>query len=180
MPGIGEQPGVELIDELQETLGKMRADVKTHAETIFHRTVEISDNSTFWLELGAVAVVLRFVDEGRSSFGRIRFHIIEASPIMEKFPMSSKLKLPATPGVLVQFRPANRRRLDRPTWRADRSPLNPGRAAAVAGECVGHWPLSMKLKGLSQRDEFFICFLNAPQIKAWQKQPRANIAARGY
>jgi NTE family protein len=36
-------------------------------------------------------VVLRFVDEARSPFGRVRFHIIEASPIMEKFPMSSKL-----------------------------------------------------------------------------------------
>ena len=58
---------------------------------ILNRTVEISHNSTFWLELGAIAVVLRFVDEARSPFGRIRFHIIEASPIMERFPMSSKL-----------------------------------------------------------------------------------------
>ena len=58
---------------------------------IFHRTLEISQNSTFWLELGALAVVLRFVDERRSPFRRIRFHIIEASPIMEKFPVSSKL-----------------------------------------------------------------------------------------
>jgi hypothetical protein len=57
----------------------------------FSRTVEISHNSTFWLELGAIAVVLRFVDEARSPFGHARFHIIEASPIMEKFPMSSKL-----------------------------------------------------------------------------------------
>jgi hypothetical protein len=48
-------------------------------------------NSTFWLELGAIAVVLRFVDEARSPFGRARFHIVEASSIMEKFPMSSKL-----------------------------------------------------------------------------------------
>ena len=58
---------------------------------IFNRTVEISHNSTFWLEMGAIAVVLRFVDEGQSPFRRVRFHIIEASPIMEKFPMSSKL-----------------------------------------------------------------------------------------
>ena len=58
---------------------------------ISNRTVEISHNSTFWLEIGAIAVVLRFVDEGRSPFRRLRFHIIEASPIMEKFPMSSKL-----------------------------------------------------------------------------------------
>jgi NTE family protein len=53
--------------------------------------VEISHNSTFWLELGALAVVFRFVDERRSPFGRKRFHVIEASPIMERFPMSSKL-----------------------------------------------------------------------------------------
>jgi NTE family protein len=58
---------------------------------IFHRTLEISQNSTMWLELGALAVVLRFVDERRSPFGRIRFHVIEASPIMERFPASSKL-----------------------------------------------------------------------------------------
>jgi NTE family protein len=58
---------------------------------ILNRSVEISHNSTFWLEIAAIAVVLRFVDEGRSPFGRLRFHIIEASPIMEKFPMSSKL-----------------------------------------------------------------------------------------
>jgi NTE family protein len=58
---------------------------------ILNRTVEISHNSTFWLELGAIAVVLRFVDEAQSPFGRVRFHIIEASPIMEKFPMASKL-----------------------------------------------------------------------------------------
>jgi NTE family protein len=58
---------------------------------IFHRTVEISNNSTFWLELGALAVVLRFVDDSRSPFRQIRFHIIQASPIMERFPMSSRL-----------------------------------------------------------------------------------------
>jgi NTE family protein len=58
---------------------------------IFNRTLEISQNSTFWLELGALAVVLRFVDERRSPFRRTRFHIIEASPIMEKFPVTSKL-----------------------------------------------------------------------------------------
>jgi NTE family protein len=58
---------------------------------ILHRTLEISQNSTLWLELGALAVVLRFVDERRSPFRPIRFHVVEASPIMERFPMSSKL-----------------------------------------------------------------------------------------
>jgi NTE family protein len=58
---------------------------------IVHRTAEISYNSTFWLELGSIAVLMHFADERRSPFGHIRFHIIEASPIMEKFPISSKL-----------------------------------------------------------------------------------------
>lgn len=58
---------------------------------IVNRTIEISHNSTFWLEIGAIAVVLRFAGEGRSPFKRLRFHIIEASSIMEKLPMSSKL-----------------------------------------------------------------------------------------
>jgi NTE family protein len=68
-----------------------RREVPRSFPDIFHRTLEISQNSTFWLELGALAVVLRFVDERRSPFRRIRFHVIEASPIMERFPMSSRL-----------------------------------------------------------------------------------------
>jgi NTE family protein len=68
-----------------------RREVPRSLPDIFHRTSEISQNSTFWMELGALAVVLRFVDERRSPFGRLRFHLIEASPIMERFPVSSKL-----------------------------------------------------------------------------------------
>ena len=68
-----------------------RREVPRNLPDIFHRTLEISQNSTMWLELGALAVVLRFVDERRSPFGRIQFHVIEASPIMERFPASSKL-----------------------------------------------------------------------------------------
>jgi len=68
-----------------------RPEAPRAARDILNRTVEISHNSTFWLEIGAIAVVLRFVDQGRSPFRRLRFHIIEASPIMERFPMSSKL-----------------------------------------------------------------------------------------
>jgi NTE family protein len=56
-----------------------------------NNAITIAHNSTFWLELGALAVVSRFVDEKRSPFGPIRFHVIEANPIMERFPMSSKL-----------------------------------------------------------------------------------------
>jgi NTE family protein len=68
-----------------------RSEAPRSLRDILNRTVEISHNSTFWLELGALAVVLRFVDEKRSPFGPIRFHVIEANPIMERFPMSSKL-----------------------------------------------------------------------------------------
>src|SRR5262249_41045697 len=59
---------------------------------IFNRTVEISDNSTFWLELGALAVVLRFVDDRRSPFRIICFNIMKATPIRKSFPISSNLK----------------------------------------------------------------------------------------
>jgi len=58
---------------------------------ILNRTVEISHNSTFWLELATIAIVQRFVDDALSPFGHDRFHIVEASPIMERFPRSSKL-----------------------------------------------------------------------------------------
>lgn len=61
---------------------------------IHDRILEVSFNSTFWLEIAALAAVLRLVDEGhldRKRFGRIRFHCIEASSVMEKFPASSKL-----------------------------------------------------------------------------------------
>ena len=70
-----------------------RPEAPRNARDIFNRTVEISHNSTFWLEIGAIAVVLRSAGEGRSPFRRLRFHIIEASPIMEKFPMSSNTNL---------------------------------------------------------------------------------------
>jgi NTE family protein len=68
-----------------------RPDAPRSLPDILSRAVEISHNSTFWLELGALAVVLRFVDEARSPFRQIRFHVIEANPIMERFPTSSKL-----------------------------------------------------------------------------------------
>jgi NTE family protein len=68
-----------------------RSEAPRSLPDILSRAVEISHNSTFWLELGALAVVLRFVDEERSPFRRIRFHVIEANPIMERFPTSSKL-----------------------------------------------------------------------------------------
>jgi NTE family protein len=61
---------------------------------IADRVTEIGFNSCFWLELAAIGQILRFVDEGlleRERFGRILFHAIEASALIEKFPHSSKI-----------------------------------------------------------------------------------------
>ena len=60
---------------------------------IIDRLLEISFNSTFWLELSALGFLSKLVDEGhldRGRFGRFLFHTIEASSLMEKFPSSSK------------------------------------------------------------------------------------------
>jgi len=70
-----------------------RPDVPHSLHDILDRSTEIGFNSAFWLELGALAIVLRLAEEGvidRARFGRVRFHVIEASSIMERFPMSSK------------------------------------------------------------------------------------------
>ena len=61
---------------------------------IHDRMIEVSFNSTFWLELSALAVLLQLVEEGqldRERFGRINFHGIEAHEDLEKLPLSSKL-----------------------------------------------------------------------------------------
>jgi NTE family protein len=88
-PLLTKRPDCDLIIVRVDPVN--RPEAPRSQRDILNRTVEISHNSTFWLELGAIAVVLRFVDEARSPFRRLRFHIIEASPIMERFPMSSKL-----------------------------------------------------------------------------------------
>jgi NTE family protein len=70
-----------------------RVETPRSLRDIFERTTEISFNSAFWLELAAIASVLRFGEGGmlhQQPVALIRFHIIEASPIMERFPMSSK------------------------------------------------------------------------------------------
>ena len=61
---------------------------------IHDRVTEIAFNSTFWLELSALGAILKLVDDGhldRARFGRIFFHAIEASDVMEKLAHSSKL-----------------------------------------------------------------------------------------
>ena len=60
---------------------------------IVERMLEISFNSTFWLEFSALGFLSKLIDEGhldRERFGRFLFHGIEASSLMEKFPASSK------------------------------------------------------------------------------------------
>jgi len=69
-----------------------RSDTPRTLRDIFERTTEISFNSAFWLELLAGAIILRSGQHGhlQQLLEQIRFHIIEAGPIMERFPMSSK------------------------------------------------------------------------------------------
>ena len=88
-PLLTKMPGCDLIIVRVDPVN--RPEAPRSVRDIYNRSVEISHNATFWLELGALAVVSRFVDEGRSPFGRVRFHVMEASSVMERFPMSSKL-----------------------------------------------------------------------------------------
>jgi NTE family protein len=70
-----------------------RAETPHSLREIFERTIEIGFNSAFWLELMAGAAVLRLGQHGllpQQPLGHTRFHIMEAGPLMEKFPMSSK------------------------------------------------------------------------------------------
>ena len=70
-----------------------RSTLPRSSSEIVDRFLEISFNSTFWLELSAIALILKLVDEGqleRARFGRFLFHAIEASGVMEQFPASSK------------------------------------------------------------------------------------------
>jgi NTE family protein len=91
VPLLRKMPDCDLI--MVRVAPVSRPEVPRSLHDIFDRSTEIGFNSTFWLELGALAIVLRLVERGlldRARFGRIRFHAIEASSIMEKFPMSSK------------------------------------------------------------------------------------------
>lgn len=71
----------------------VRADAPRSMRDIHDRLIEISFNATFWMELSAIGLLLRFVDEGlldRARFGRILFHTIEAHAVLEEIAMSSK------------------------------------------------------------------------------------------
>ena len=61
---------------------------------IMDRVREIGFNSSFWLELATLAIILKLVDAGflpSERFGRFRFHAIAASEEMEKLAGTSKL-----------------------------------------------------------------------------------------
>ena len=71
-----------------------RASLPQTPREIADRMVEIAFNSSFWLELSAMGIILKFVDErllDRDRFGRIRFHAIEASDMIELFPHPDRL-----------------------------------------------------------------------------------------
>ena len=88
---IREMPECDLIIVRVDPI--IRPETPRSKSDILDRTVEIGFNTAFGLELSALATVLRFIDEGlldRPRFGRIRFHTIEAGPMMERFPRSSK------------------------------------------------------------------------------------------
>jgi len=82
------------------------------------RVREIGFNSTLMLEIGMIAVLLKFVEDGlldRERFGRALFHSIEASDIMEMLASSSKLN--NTPALLEHLFDLGRRAADE--WWAD-------------------------------------------------------------
>ena len=72
----------------------IRKDMPKTAREIHDRVTELSFNTTFWMELSAIGVILSLVEEGlldRKRFGRIFFHAIEASEHLEKIPPSTKM-----------------------------------------------------------------------------------------
>jgi NTE family protein len=91
VPLIRKMPDCDLIMIRVDPVN--RPEVPRSLHDIYERSTEIGFNSTLWLEIGVLAAVLRLVEKGvldRARFGRVRFHDIEASSIMERFPMSSK------------------------------------------------------------------------------------------
>jgi NTE family protein len=91
---IGLLPRLPDCDLLVVRIDPMiRSDTPRTVSEIHDRVVEISFNSTFWLELMVLGVFKTFADIGllkKERFHRIRFHMLEASNIMEKFPRTSK------------------------------------------------------------------------------------------
>jgi NTE family protein len=90
-PLVLKVPGCDLIIVRIDPVN--REETPRSLREIFERTTEISFNSAFWLELAAGAAVLRLGQHGlldQQPLAHTRYHIMEASPLMERFPMSSK------------------------------------------------------------------------------------------
>ena len=68
-PLLTKKPDCDLIIVRVDPVN--RPEAPRSLRDILNRTVEISHNSTFWLELGAIAVVQHFVDQAQSPFGRV-------------------------------------------------------------------------------------------------------------
>ena len=72
----------------------IRKELPRTARDIHDRVTELSFNTTFFMELIAIAVLQMLVEEGeldRDRFGRFNFHCIEASSHLEKIAPSTKL-----------------------------------------------------------------------------------------
>jgi NTE family protein len=71
-----------------------RDETPKHARDIINRVNEISFNSTFWLELTAIAAILSLLDEGlidSARFPRVNFHGIEGGHLLGKLGASSEM-----------------------------------------------------------------------------------------
>jgi NTE family protein len=120
----------------------VREEVPRSIENIFHRTVEISFNSTFWLELGALAVISSFVDEGLLSaerFRRTRIHMIDANPALAKFAPSSKLN--NYPALLEYLFDLGRQTAD--VWLAEHA-ADIGQRSTIDLEQFLPWPIASR------------------------------------
>jgi NTE family protein len=72
----------------------IRKELPRTAREIHDRVTELSFNTTFFMELTALAAFLVLIEEGqldRDRFGRFNYHCIEASSHLEKIPPSTKL-----------------------------------------------------------------------------------------
>ena len=71
----------------------IRVDVPRTPREIEDRITELSFNTTFWLEMSWIGLLLRLVEEGeldRERFGRFFFHCIEPADELEKIAASTK------------------------------------------------------------------------------------------
>ncbi len=70
-----------------------RNEVPRSMRDIHDRVLEISFNAASYMELAAIGMLLKFMDEGllpRERFGRFRFHAVQATELLEALPLSSK------------------------------------------------------------------------------------------